>query len=154
MRRSRRGGQEGPPFLLSLSFDNALGGSLNPPGAGCVCVCRVLFVYANLIRRKVLDENNIRFQNSQFGATVRHNSEMVENGTRTYHLECLGGVGPKWNNMTPNQNILSVWAPWAGNVSIAESQHGGMSAWRNVSTADEVPVKFVTQQKRELGRAP
>ena len=79
---------------------------------------------------------------------------MVENGTRTYHLECLGGVGPKWNNMTPNQNILSVWAPWAGNVSIAESQHGGMSAWRNVSTADEVPVKFVTQQKRELGRAP
>ena len=35
---------------------------------------------------------------------------MIENGTKTDHLERLGGQGPKWPKMVPKLTIWSVWA--------------------------------------------
>ena len=35
---------------------------------------------------------------------------MVQNGTKTYRLECLGGLGPKWFETIPKQRISNVWA--------------------------------------------
>jgi hypothetical protein len=40
---------------------------------------------------------------------------MDENDAESYHLERLGGLGPKWTKIVPKAAIWNTWAAWARN---------------------------------------